>query len=590
LVADLSKEPPFAWREEALRRGFRGTVCLPLSERDRTFGVLVLYLSESRSLTAGEAIRLKELAENLAFGIVTFRARVAQRRIQAAVLAMAQGVSAANGEAFLEKLTASLVASVGADAGFISEFEPGQRNNARIISANVAGERVDVQDFDASEVPCVPEESEDCWLIPRTARRRDPQHPAMSLPPSGALAGIDLKDEHGRAAGMICLLFGETPTDSPLVLSTLRIFASRISAELRRQKADAELVRQAALIDEAPNGIIVEDLDGRIVFWSKGAERLYGWSRADAIGRKSAELFLVNHGWAGTGDALPESGTWAGEQMKTTADGTLVHVESRVTILRDAAGGPGSVLVIDTDITERKKLEEQFLRAQRMESIGTLAGGMAHDLNNALLPILMGASLLKRVVSDSSALTAVGNIERSALRASGLVKQVLSFARGVEGSRAPLAPSLIVNQVRTIVETSIPRSITLETTVQDPLWSIVGDVTQIQQVLLNLCVNARDAMPTGGRMSIAASNAELDAAAIAREGGLVPGRYLKFEVSDTGVGIPPDILHRIFEPFFTTKEMVSAPGLGLSTSLGIVRSHGGFFRVVSELGKGSTFT
>ena len=217
---------------------------------------------------------------------------------------------------------------------------------------------------------------------------------------------------------------------------------------------------------------------------------------------------------------------------------------------------------------------------------GTLAGGLAHDLNNLLAPILMGIDLLRQLETRPDPVAVLTNMERSARRGADLVKQVLSFARGVEGERIAVHLAEIVREVRAIAQNTFPRNIAVEVEIPADLWAVTGDPTQLNQVLLNLCVNARDAMPRGGRLGVAARNLVVDALSAAFNRGVPAGRYVLLEVSDTGCGLPVD---RIFEPFFTTKEVGKGTGLGLSTVLGIVRSHGGVINVYSEPPKGSVF-
>ncbi len=241
------------------------------------------------------------------------------------------------------------------------------------------------------------------------------------------------------------------------------------------------------------------------------------------------------------------------------------------------------------DITERRKLEQQFLRAQRMESIGTLAGGIAHDLNNVLTPILMSIDLLREPLPDDERMETLDALEASASRGADMVRQVLSFARGVEGRRLRVTASNLVQDVAKLVGDTFPRSIAITTKLDDDLPSLEGDPTQLHQVLLNLAVNARDAMPEGGTLRFRAEVVIIDGVRpiSAHEPG--PGRYVMLSVEDSGMGIPQDELERIFDPFFTTKELGVGTGLGLSTSLAIVRSHGGVLRVYSEVGVGTTF-
>jgi nitrogen-specific signal transduction histidine kinase/CheY-like chemotaxis protein len=242
------------------------------------------------------------------------------------------------------------------------------------------------------------------------------------------------------------------------------------------------------------------------------------------------------------------------------------------------------------DVTEKKKLEAQFLRTQRLESIGTLAGGIAHDLNNVLAPILMGSELLQTHMPDAQRNELLQTIRVSAERGADLVKQVFLFARGVEGTRVPVEPSYLVKDLVKLLRSTLPKTIAVQTSFAPESWTIQGDATQLTQVLMNLCVNARDAMPRGGRLSINVANLFLDAATPCLHGEIKPGPYLLFQVADTGTGIPAEVVDKIFDPFFTTKEIGKGTGLGLSTVLGIVRSHDGAIDMTSTPGKGTRFS
>jgi nitrogen-specific signal transduction histidine kinase/CheY-like chemotaxis protein len=245
------------------------------------------------------------------------------------------------------------------------------------------------------------------------------------------------------------------------------------------------------------------------------------------------------------------------------------------------------VASIAEDITDRVQLEKQLLRTQRLESLGTLAGGIAHDLNNLLLPILMGVTLLKRFDPNEPSRKAIENIERSVKRGSELVKQVLLFARGGETARASVQIAEIVREVEAIVISTFPKDIRIEVSLAPDLHSLNGDATQLSQVLLNLCVNARDAMPHGGHLLISATNDGSGGMNQLLHNG---GPHVVLEVTDSGEGMPKEIIDRIFDPFYTTKEIGKGTGLGLSTAQGIIASHGGFISVSSTVGEGSTFT
>jgi PAS domain S-box-containing protein len=368
-------------------------------------------------------------------------------------------------------------------------------------------------------------------------------------------------------------------------------FISQIQDITERKASEQKRLEQAALIDQARDAIIQRDLDHTILFWNKGAERLYGWTAQEVIGRKTMDCICRTV--PGRPDEIKQvvlaQGEWSGELNHLTKDQQTVTVESRWTLLRDDHGQPKSILSINSDITERKKMESQLLRAQRMESIGTLAGGIAHDLNNLLAPIMMGVELLKHFGLTGQSLEVVNNIERSTKRGASLVKQVLTFARGEEGARLAVHLGDVVNEIESLFHNTFPKNITLETNIARDLWLITSDPTQIHQALLNLCLNARDAMPEGGRLSISAENAVLEAPLAATRPQAAAGRYVVVEVSDTGCGIPREIIDKIFDPFFTTKELSKGTGLGLATCLGIVRSHGGFMNVDSEVGRGSAF-
>jgi two-component system, cell cycle sensor histidine kinase and response regulator CckA len=360
-----------------------------------------------------------------------------------------------------------------------------------------------------------------------------------------------------------------------------------------RKRGEERIREQAALLDEARDAIVVRDLDDRTLFWNKGAERLYGWKGEEAVGRAARELGFLNEANAAEFDegrrAVLERGEWAGELRQRTRTGEEVTVESRWTLMRGDDGGPKSILAINTDVTERKKVEAQLLRAQRMESIGTLAGGIAHDLNNILSPILMSIQMLQLKVEDPTAGQWLELLQTNAERGADMVRQVLSFARGVEGERVTLQPKHLVKEVIKILKDTLPKSIEIKCDVPPDLWTVSADATQVHQVLMNLCVNARDAMAQGGELVIRAENVTLDEAYARMHIEAKPGRFVVVTVADTGAGMSPEVLNRIFEPFFTTKEVGKGTGLGLSTAMTIVRSHGGFINVYSEPHKGTRF-
>lgn len=365
-----------------------------------------------------------------------------------------------------------------------------------------------------------------------------------------------------------------------------------IRSDITERKRGEERIReQAALLDQAQDAILVRDLEQNILFWNKGAERIYGWTAEEAIGRNAAELLLrePSRQFENARQAVIDKGEWRGDIRQLRRDGAEIVVESRWTLVRDDQGAPTSILVINTDITEKKGMEAQFLRAQRMESIGTLAGGIAHDLNNVLSPIMMAIDMLKLKATDDDSRKWLEVLATNAERGGNMVHQVLSFARGVEGERVALQPKHLIKEIIKILRETLPKSVEISYHLPNDLWIISADATQIHQVLMNLCVNARDAMPDGGSISIKAENTFLDENYARMHIEAKAGRFVVVKVSDTGPGMSQEIQSRIFEPFFTTKEMSKGTGLGLSTALTIVKSHGGFINVYSEVHKGSQF-
>ena len=358
-----------------------------------------------------------------------------------------------------------------------------------------------------------------------------------------------------------------------------------------RKRAEEQIREQAALLDQAQDAILVRDLDQKILFWNKGAEKIYGWTAEEVFGKNAADVLFKDRSaqFDAARKAIVQSGEWKGEMHQTRRDGAEIIVESRWTLVRDEAGQPRSILVINTDVTEKKLMESQFLRAQRMESIGTLAGGIAHDLNNVLSPILMAIDMLQLKTTDENSRKWLDVLRTNAERGGNMVRQVLSFARGVAGERVALQPKHLIKEIVKILRETLPKSIEISFEIPNDLWIISADATQMHQVLMNLCVNARDAMPEGGSIAIRAENVYVDENYARMHLEAKAGRFVVISVADTGPGIAPEIQSRIFEPFFTTKDMSKGTGLGLSTALTIVKSHGGFINVYSELHKGSQF-
>lgn len=344
------------------------------------------------------------------------------------------------------------------------------------------------------------------------------------------------------------------------------------------------------------DGVTISDVnkpDYPLVYVNPGFERMTGYSAEEVLGRNCRFLQKDDRGEAALAEireALQNEQPCRVTLRNYRKGGTLFWNELTLYPLHNEAGLLTHYVGIQRDVTQRKKLEAQFLQAQRMDSIGRLVGGIAHDLGNLLVPVLIGAKMLqKRYADDEKALRTLTMIQQSGERGADMVKQVLAFARGVEGERVPLSLATVIREVEKIVTETFPRTIALETQVPRDLWRIEGDATQLQQILVNLCVNARDAMPEGGHLTIRAENVTVDASMARMILDSRPGAFVRFSVTDTGTGMPADVLDKVFEPFFTTKPMGTGTGLGLSSVYSIVKSHRGFATAYSEVGLGTTF-
>ena len=367
-----------------------------------------------------------------------------------------------------------------------------------------------------------------------------------------------------------------------------------------RKETERKISEQAALLNIVIDGILVRDLKSQIIFWNQGAERMYGWQSQEVLGINTQDIFYNSNDNEQEIAALKtvlNSGSWEGELYKKTKSGEEIIVQSRWTLMLDTDGQPKSILTVDTDITEKKRLQQQYFRAQRLESIGILAGGMAHEINNILTPILGHTQLLKPKFSQNNNSSQNNNrvlqkltiIENSAKQGAALVKQLLSFARGFEGKYTTLQINDLIKDTIQFVKQTVSKSIKFSTHLSPQLWTVSGDKTQLYQVVMNLVVNAADAMPNGGHLSISAENLYINEEMRQINCDAKGGNYIVITVRDTGIGMSPEIVERIFEPFFTTKDFGKGTGLGLSTVQGIIKSHKGFINVDSQVGKGSKF-
>jgi PAS domain S-box-containing protein len=362
-----------------------------------------------------------------------------------------------------------------------------------------------------------------------------------------------------------------------------------------RKAREQQIAEQAAMLNIATDAIIVRNLvDFTIEFWNDGAEVIYGWPAAEVVGLKTTvEIFQTDPTQVDMTalNTVLEQGIWQGELHKLTKAGHAVIVESRCSLVRDAAGQPKSILSVETDITAKKQLAQQFIHVQRLESLGTLATGIAHDLNNIFTPILCAAHLLPLTLPslDEQNQRLLTMLTESTKRGSSLVKQILTFAKGgINEAPIALQARHILTEIISVARQTFPKSIAITLDIErvDP-WLVCVDPTHIHQVLMNLFVNARDAMPDGGTITATLKNMMIEQGDVKLHPEVAIGAYISIAIADDGCGMDAATVDRIFDTFFTTK--ASGTGLGLSTVLGIVKAHGGFIEVQSTPGQGSSF-
>jgi two-component system cell cycle sensor histidine kinase/response regulator CckA len=424
-------------------------------------------------------------------------------------------------------------------------------------------------------------------------------------------AGVPLVAADEQAIGTVCVVDTVPRELTPNQVQALQALARQAMNQMelrltlraleqthREHQQTEESLRQSeaefrATFENAAMGVALVNPTGQLLKANRALQQMLGYSEPELRAMTftkfthpddvAADLDFYKELIAGQRDQYQL------EKRFLRKDGGIISTRLTVSVVRSAAGKPQYAIGMIEDITEKKRLELQFLRTQRLEGIGAVASGVAHDLNNILAPILMSVPMLRWGISPEESDKIHTTIETSARRGADLVKQLLTFGRGIEGKRSHLQAGHLLREMAIITGETFPKSIQIRSTCDPELWPVHGDPTQLHQVLLNLCVNARDAMPQGGKLTLTATNIVLDEQYATMLPEAKAGPYMMIRVADTGKGIAPELIERIFEPFFTTKEVGCGTGLGLSTVMGIVRSHGGFLTVDSQPGQGTEF-
>ncbi len=558
-----------------------------------------LFDSDGKTLGHLFVIDVKPLAdpEHAKSIISIFAARAAmelqRKQAEEALQNLVSGTAAVTSDEFFPALVRHLAHALDVRFATVAECIDEEMKRARVLARWADDHLEQSFVYEIAHTPCevVLNDRKMCFY-PENVQASFPEN--TFLPKIGAVCylGVPLFEPSGKTIGHMYVVDDKPLVNEKRARSIIGIFAARAAMELHRKQSEEVIMEQATLLDKAHDAIILTDMGNVIRYWNKGAEELYGWSAEEAVGKEVLNL-LFREGPAIVAEAfqsINEKGEWRGNLKQRTRSGKEVTVESRWTLVRDRDGKPKSVLAINSDITEQTTLQAQFYRAQRLESIGTLASGVAHDLNNVLTPITLAAETLRGSKDPKLRKPLIKMIEQNAKRGADIVHQVLTFARGVEVERSPLKIGHLVKEVEKIVRETFPKAIKAKSSIPSDVWTVSGDPTQLHQVLLNLCLNARDAMPAGGTISFHAENIRLDDQFARMHIEAKPGPHVLIKMSDTGAGMKPEVMDKIFEPFFTTKEPGKGTGLGLSTALSIVRSHGGFLGVYSEPGRGTTFS
>jgi PAS domain S-box-containing protein len=396
----------------------------------------------------------------------------------------------------------------------------------------------------------------------------------------------------GEPLGMISTHFRQPHRPSDRELSLTDLYARQAAEMIERKRAEGKLREQAAMLNLAHDAIIMTDLNFRILFWNHGAEETYGFSSAEALGQATHRLLETEFPQPITKllDQVQTTGSWTGELKHTRRDGIRIVVGSRWSMQRDEQGAPIALLQVNRDVTEHKQLETQLVESQKLEAIGRLAGGLAHDFNNIMSIILGYTDTAREKLAPGSPLEKeITGIYTAAERASGLTRQLLAFSRKQVLETRILNLNDVIGELNVMWRRLIGENIELIFRPSPELGAVKADPAQMQQVLMNLAVNARDAMPMGGRLVITTSNIRLHEDYCRYHPAVPPGEYVMISVEDTGSGMDEATSARIFEPFFTTKGLGKGTGLGLSIIYGIVRQSGGDIEVTSAPGKGTIF-
>jgi len=554
------------WRENVLKRGYRACVALPLMDREKkVFGVLLIYSAEASAISPDELRLLEELAGDLAFGITFLRTQRQHEQAEKALQRSEQNYreifNATNEAIFMHDAVTGQVLDVNDTMLHMFGFD----SKAEALSGGV--------NLTVSNEP--PYTMQEALRRIRLAIEQGPQvFEWLARRKNGTCFWAEVSLQSSQVGGQ------------GRVLAVVRDIAARKTAEEER-------IRLSTALDQTAESVVITDPAGMILYVNPAFERHTGYLRREVIGQNTRILKSGKHDaafyqrmWA----TLARGEVWQGRLINKRKDGRLYEEEATISPIRDAAGKIVNYMAIKLDVTREMELESQFRQVQKLESIGQLAGGVAHDFNNILAGILMQVELLSmsenRTDEDREGLA---QIRADAERAANLTRQLLLFSRKQVMQPRNLDLNEVVTGLAKMLLRIIGEDVQLQLNLHSTPLMIHADAGMLDQVLMNLVVNARDALPEGGHIFVETSEKIVDEALARTQPDVMPGHFVCLSVRDTGSGIPPEILPRIFEPFFTTKEAGKGTGLGLATVFGIVKQHRGWLTVSSEPGQGTTF-
>jgi len=452
-----------------------------------------------------------------------------------------------------------------------------------------------------SACPAYFEELDDARFIDADDARSDPRTQELRetyLDTHGITAMLDAPiRRYGRTVGVLCNEHvGSTPRrwqpDEKAFVGSLADLAALALEIADRRRAEEERERLARAVSQSSDATMITDVNGRILYVNPAFERITGFTRDEVLGKTprilksgTQDTAFYRKMWA----TLQDGKVWQGRMVNRRKDGSVFQVDEVITPIRDENGQIVNYVAACRDVTREVQLERQLMQAVKLESVGRLAGGIAHDFNNLLTSILGFAQLIMDQSDPKSPVhTQAREILHAAERGADLTRRLLTLARSRGTQMRPLDINAVVREAHQLLRRTLREDVELVTVLGEDLPSVRASNTLLEQVIINLAVNARDAMPGGGKLTIETSTEELDEAFCAQRIGLIPGRYVRLRVSDTGQGMPPEVLEHIFDPFFTTKDSGRGSGLGLTTVYSIVKQLNGHIEVHSEVGRGTT--